>query len=238
MAGTVVKQARIMSEYHDPSPINPLPPAVWLLFIAIALPELAFSAGEAGLIGGPQAVGWRLNALNDYAFSGQAFDFMLQNGRFLPEHVLRFLTYPFVFGSFTSTIFAGVILLAMGKMVGEVLGSFAVVLMFFLSGIFGALVFGLVTNEAWLIGAYPCVYGLIGTYTFLYWQRQVANGGPQGQAFMLIGVLMGIQLVFGVLFGGGYEWAGELSGFIAGFALTAFVVPGGMRRLLGAMRRG
>lgn len=226
-----------MSEYHDPSPINPLPPAVWFLFIALALPELVFSVGEAGLMGGPQAVGWRLNALNDYAFSGIAFDFMVDNARLLPEHMLRFVTYPFVFGSFTSSIFAGVILLAMGKMVGEVMGGFAVILMFFLSGIFGALVFGLLTNEPWLVGAYPCVYGLIGTYTFLYWQRQVASGGPQGQAFMLIGVLMGIQLIFGVLFQVGYEWVGELAGFVAGFALTAFVVPGGMRRALASLRR-
>ncbi|MEO0766223.1 MAG: rhomboid family intramembrane serine protease [Pseudomonadota bacterium] len=226
-----------MSDYREPSPVNPLPPAVWLLFLALALPELAFSLGEAGLIGGAGAVGWRLNALNDYAFSGEAFDFMVENGRLLPEHMLRFVTYPFVFGSFTSFLFAGVILLAMGKMVGDVLGGWAVVLVFFLCGIFGALVFGLITNESWLVGAYPCVYGLIGTYTFLYWQRQVVSGGPQGQAFMLIGVLMGIQLIFGALFQVGYAWVGELAGFVAGFALTAFVVPGGMTRVRDALRR-
>ncbi|MEM6371668.1 MAG: rhomboid family intramembrane serine protease [Pseudomonadota bacterium] len=226
-----------MSDYREPSPVNPLPPVVWLLFLALALPELAFSLGEANLIGGPAAVGWRLNALNAYAFSGDAFDFMVENARLLPEHMLRFVTYPFVHGTFTSTLFAGVILLAMGKMVGEVLGGFSVVLMFFLSGIFGALVFGLLTDQPWLVGAYPCVYGLIGTYTFLYWQRQVAMGGPQSQAFMLIGVLMGIQLVFGILFQVGYAWIGELAGFVAGFALTAFVVPGGMARVIAALRR-
>lgn len=226
-----------MSDHREPSPVNPLPPAVWLLFIALAIPELIFSAGEAGLAGGPGAVGWRLNALNTFSFSGDAFDFMVENGRLLPEHLMRFVTYPFVFASFTSALFAGVILLAMGKMVGEVLGGWAVVLMFFLSGIFGALVFGLVTNEPWLVGAYPGVYGLIGTYTFLYWQRQVVSGGPQAQAFMLIGVLMGIQLIFGVLFQVGYEWVGELAGFVAGFALTAFVVPGGMTRVMAAVRR-
>lgn len=226
-----------MSDHREPNPVNPLPPAVWLLFIALAIPELSFSAGEAGLAGGPGAVGWRLNALNTFSFSGDAFDFMVENGRLLPEHLMRFVTYPFVFASFTSALFAGVILLAMGKMVGEVLGGWAVVLMFFLSGIFGALVFGLVTNEPWLVGAYPSVYGLIGTYTFLYWQRQVFSGGPQAQAFMLIGVLMGIQLIFGVLFQVGYEWVGELAGFVAGFALTAFVVPGGMTRVMAAVRR-
>ena len=226
-----------MSDFREPSPVNPLPPAVWLLFVALALPELIFSAGEAGLVGGPGAVGWRLNALNAYSFSGEAFDFMVGNGRLLPEHLLRFVTYPFVFGTFTSSLFAGVILLAMGKMVGEVLGGWAVVLMFFLSGIFGALVFGLLTNQPWLVGAYPSVYGLIGTYTFLYWQRQVASGGPQRQAFMLIGVLMGIQLIFGILFQVGFAWVGELAGFVAGFALAAFVVPGGMARVVAALRR-
>lgn len=226
-----------MSDHHDPSPVNPLPPTVWLLFIALALPELIFSAGEGGLAGGAGAVGWRLNALNDYAFSNEAFDFMLANGRLLPEHLIRFVTYPFVFGSFTSALFAGVILLAMGKMVGEVLGGFAVILMFVLCGVFGALMFGLITDEPWLVGAYPSVYGLIGTYTFLYWQRQVVSGGPQGQAFMLIGVLMGIQLIFGIFFQVGYAWVGELAGFVAGFALTAFVVPGGMARVLAVLRR-
>lgn len=226
-----------MTEYRDPSPVNPLPPAVWLLFLALVMPELIFSAGESGLAGGPQAVGWRLAALNDYAFSGDAFDFMVENGRLLPDYMLRFLTYPFVFGSFTSCLFAGVILLAMGKLVGEALGGWAVVLIFVLSGVLGALVFGLATDQAWLVGGYPSVYGLIGTYTFLYWQRQVATGGPQGQAFMLIGVLMGIQLIFGALFQVGYAWVGELAGFAAGFAITAFVVPGGMARVMNVLRR-
>jgi membrane associated rhomboid family serine protease len=226
-----------MSYNPDPSPMNPLPPAVWLLFIAVALPELIFSAGEAGFIGGPAAVGWRLNSLNAFAFSGDAFDFMVKNGRLLPEHLVRFVTYPFVFTSFTSALFAGVLLLAMGKMVGDILGGWAVILMFMLSGIFGAAVFGLLTNQPWLFGAYPSVYGLIGTYTFLYWQKQVMSGGPQGQAFMLIGVLMGVQLVFGALFQVGYSWVAELAGFVAGFALTAVVVPGGVTRVLAVLRR-
>ena len=54
---------------------------------------------------------------------------------------------------------------------------------------------------------------------------------------MLIGVLMGVQLIFGALFQVGYAWVGELAGFVAGFALTAFVVPGGMVRVRDALRR-
>mmetsp|Transcript_22982 Transcript_22982/g.38779 ORF Transcript_22982/g.38779 Transcript_22982/m.38779 type:complete len:228 (-) Transcript_22982:874-1557(-) len=226
-----------MSHTPDPSPVNPLPGPVWLLFIALAGVEGMFSLGEAGVIGGPSAVGWRLQAVNDFGFSGAAFDFMVENGRLLPEHLIRFVTYPFVHGSFTSTIFAGVILLAMGKMVGEIMGGWAVVLLFVLCGIFGALAFGLITDQPWMIGAYPSVYGLIGAYTFLLWQKQVATGGPQAQAFTLIGFLMGIQLVFGIFFQVGYTWIGELAGFAVGFALSAFVMPGGMARLMAVLRR-
>ena len=226
-----------MSKSHDPSPVNPLPPAVWLLFVLLAAPEAVFTLGEAGIIGGPEAVGWRLNAINGYGFSGQAFDYMLENGVLLSEHLLRFLTYPFLHGSATSFLFAAVILLAMGKMVGEVLGGMAVILVFFCSAVLGALVFALLTDQPWLIGGYPGVYGLIGTFTFLFWQRQVASGGPQARAFTLIGFLMGIQLVFGIFFTVGYGWIAELSGFCVGFLLTAFVVPGGMQRVLSAVRR-
>ncbi|MEO0745653.1 MAG: rhomboid family intramembrane serine protease [Pseudomonadota bacterium] len=231
-----------MSSNPDPSPFNALPPAVWLLFAAIALPELAFSLGEAGLVGGPRAVGWRLDALNTYAFSGQAFDFMRENGVLLWEHMLRFVTYPFVNGSFTSALIGGVIVLAMGKLVGETLGGGAVWLLFMLCSVIGALIMGLLTEQSWLAGAYPGAYGLIGAFTFLFWQRQVAMGGPQGRAFMLIGVLMGLQLVFAALSGiagqsPSYRWVAELTGALAGFGLTAFVMPGGMARVLAALRR-
>ncbi|WP_415919189.1 rhomboid family intramembrane serine protease [Tateyamaria sp. SN6-1] len=231
-----------MSDNPDPSPFNALPPQVWFLFAAIALPELAFSLGEAGMVGGPQAIGWRLEALNTYAFSGQAFDFMVQNGIILWDHMLRFVTYPFVSGSFTSTLIGGVIVLAMGKLVGEALGGWAVWLLFLLCSIIGALVMGLLTSQSWLAGPYPGGYGLIGAFTFLYWQKQVATGGPQTQAFLLIGVLMGLQLVFAALSGlagqtASYRWVAELSGAAAGFGLVAFVVPGGMARLLAALRQ-
>jgi membrane associated rhomboid family serine protease len=226
-----------MSHPVDPSPVNPLPAPVWLLFLAIAAVEGMFSLGEAGLMGGPNAIGWRLAAINDYGFSSAAFDFMIETGRVMPEHLLRFVTYPFVHGSFTTALFAGVILLAMGKMVGEAMGGWAVVLLFVLSGVFGALIFAALTDQAWLIGAFPSVYGLIGAYTFLLWQRQVASGGPQAQAFTLIGFLMGIQLIFGIFFQVGYSWVAELGGFVVGFGLTAFVMPGGLGRMLTLLRR-
>ncbi|NRB04272.1 MAG: rhomboid family intramembrane serine protease [Rhodobacteraceae bacterium] len=221
---------------YDPSPVNPLPPVVWALFFSIFGVECMFALGEAGIIGGPGAIGWRLAAIRDYGFSGEAFDFMLSNGILLGEHLVRFVSYAFVHQGFTSALLSGVILLAMGKLIGEVMGQLAVVVMFFGCAVFGALAFGLLTDEAWMIGAYPAVYGMIGGYTYLIWQHLAGTGLRQLNAFRLIGVLMGIQLLFGILFTVGYGWIADLAGFVFGFAVSPVLVRGGIAHLLEKLR--
>ena len=207
------------------------------LSLAIVLPELAFQLAERGLIGGPEAVGWRLAMVNRFAFVDQTFDRMVELGLYPWEHVIRFVTYPFVHASFVQAIFALVFVLALGKMVGERFSGLAVIVVFFGSSIFAALVYGLLLNEDFpLFGGFPPAYGLIGAYTFLYWLKQVATGGPQSQAFMLIVFLMGIQLVFGLIFGPRNDWVADLAGFIAGFGLSFLVVPGGTQRLVDWLR--
>ncbi len=220
----------------DPSPVNPLPPVVWALFFLLAGVEITFQLGEAGFVGGSGAIGWRITTIQDFGFSGVAFDWMLQNGRWPLEHLQRFFTYLFVHPALTATVFSGVMLLALGKLVGETMGQWAVVVLFFGAGIFGALSFGLVTSEQWLIGAFPGVYGLIGGYTYLMWLRLGQRGEDQMRAFSFIAFLMGIQLFFSIFFQSGLDWIADLAGFACGFALSVIVIPGGFRRLVEKMR--
>lgn len=222
----------------QPPVVNPLPPVVAALFLVIMGIEIAFWLGSQGMIGGPQAIGWRLDALQRYAFSGQIFDWMLENGRWPVEHLLRFVSYSFVHASFTQALFTGVFVLAMGKMVGEAFGSVAMLIIFVLSGAGGALVYALLLNESMpLIGGFPAVYGLIGAFTFLL-RLSLANvGANQARAFSLIAMLMGIQLVFGLLFGGGKDWVADLGGFATGFGLSFFLIPGGWQNIRRNIRR-
>ena len=44
---------------RNQSPFNAVPPAVLGLAFVIAAVELMFQAGEAGVLGGREAVGWR-----------------------------------------------------------------------------------------------------------------------------------------------------------------------------------
>jgi membrane associated rhomboid family serine protease len=226
-----------MTPDPNASPLNPLPWVVWVLVLPIVAVEALLSLGTRGLIGGPGAVGWRLAAIQDYAFSGTVFDWMLQTGRFPPQHVMRFVTYPFVHGNVTHAIFVVVFILALGKMVGEVFRPWAVLLVFFGSAITGALAYGLLLDDPRpLIGGYPAVYGLIGAFTFLMWVRLTGTGATQYRAFTLIGLLLGIQLVFGLLFGGSNDWVADVAGFVTGFALSFVVSPGGWGRVRARLR--
>ena len=99
------------------SPFNALPPVVIALVIVILGLEIVFSLGSRGILGGPEAVGWRLSALQEYGFGAQYFWWMWENGIWPFDLLKRFVTYAFVHGAFTQTIFVCVFLLAMGKMV-------------------------------------------------------------------------------------------------------------------------
>ena len=223
--------------HYDESPVNPLPISVMLLALAMVLPELAFQVGENGLFGGPEAIGWRVDAIERFGFYPEIFSWMVERSSFPPEHLARVLTYPFVNASFLGAVFAIVFTLALGKMVGEAMSNLAVLVIFIGSSVAAALIYWLVLNDPFpLIGGITGAYGLIGGYTFLLWLRQRAVGGPQHQAFSLIAFLMAIQLVFGLLFDTGNGWFADLIAFFAGFGLSFAVVPGGFRRLMAFLR--
>jgi membrane associated rhomboid family serine protease len=225
---------------QDPNaaPLNPLPLVVWAMALPIIAMELALSAAGAGLIGGAEGIGWRLQAMERLAFSPDLMRYFLETGQYPMDGLHRLVSYPFVHGNVTHVIFVVVILLALGKMVGEVFRWWAVLLIFFSSAVVGALVYTLVLPgvRAPLVGGYPAVYGLIGGFTFLLWVNLAAVGANKYRAFSLIGFLLAFQLLFGLLFGGGYEWVADLSGFAAGFVLSFVVSPGGWARVLEKLR--
>ena len=105
------------SDPNFQSPVNPLPPVVIILFGAIMLCEGVFSLGAQGILGGPEAIGWRNQALREYGFNTDVFSWMLQNGIYPWEHLIRFVSYPFVHGTFTQALFGGAMVLALGKFV-------------------------------------------------------------------------------------------------------------------------
>ncbi|WP_434290493.1 rhomboid family intramembrane serine protease [Celeribacter sp. SCSIO 80788] len=226
-------------EYSSPeTPFNNLPPMVIAIALVLGGIELVFQIGSFGLIGGPDAIGWRIAAIEDYGFFDSIFEAMRAQGTWPLEHVMRFFTYAFVHYSMLHALMVIVFILALGKMVGETFGNFAVLLIFVISALAGSLAYGLIlTTNVQLVGAYPAAYGFIGAYTFILWLGLGAMQQNRVRAFTLIGFLMGIQLVFGLLFGGSPDWVADLAGFAAGFAVAALLVPGAFGRIMARLRQ-
>lgn len=220
------------------SPFNPLPPAVWLLVIPLIVVELAFQAGARGLAGGADAVGWRLSAVRSFGFFDTVFTRMFASMSFPLPDVVRLVSYTFLHAGFAHVVFAVVLTMALGKMVGEVWRGWALVLVWYASAAVGAVAYALALDGgAPLIGAYPSVFGLVGAFTFLLWVNLAAVGANKYRAFLLIGILLLVRLLFGVLFGGNQDWIAEVTGFATGFGLSFVVSPGAWPRVLEQVRR-
>ncbi len=226
------------TEYdHNAPPVNPLPPVVVALSLAIFAVEVLFQAGSAGLIGGPEAIGWRNEALEKYGFYEPLFNWMVENRTIRWDYAYRVFTYPFVHGSFTHMIFAAVFILALGKMVGEIFSAWAMLAIFFGASLVGAIAYGLAWDtRIMLFGAFPAAYGFIGAFSYLLWTRLAGQGQSGLPAFGLIGFLMALQLLWGLIFGSNGDWVADLAGFATGFALSFVVSPGGWRGFVARMR--
>lgn len=226
---------------RDPNalPLNPLPPIVWMMALPLIAMEVVLNLGERGLVGGPQAIGWRLQAMERFGVFPDLLRYMVETKQYPIEGLLRLISYPLIHGTFTHALFAVVILLALGKMVGEIFRWWAVLVVVFGAAIAGALAYSFLVPgvRAPLIGAYPAVYGLIGAFTFLIWVRLAGTGTNRYRAFSLIGMLLLMQLLFGVVFGGNWEWVADLAGFAAGFLMSFVVSPGGFRRVVQMIRQ-
>ncbi|MCA8869762.1 MAG: rhomboid family intramembrane serine protease [Rhodobacteraceae bacterium] len=223
---------------HNASPFNAIPPVVVAVALAIIGVELLMQAAEAGFIGGPQGIAWRLEAITVYGVFDSVFNWMIETWRVPPEHLLRFVSYSFLHAGFTHAAFAVVMLLAIGKMVAEAFSSLAFLAIYFLSTIVGALAYVLLLNSSQpLIGAFPAVYGMIGALSYMLWIRARFEGSNQLRAFSLILALMGIQLFFKLVFGGADDWVADIAGFLTGFGLSFFLAPQGGARIVNIVNR-
>ena len=218
---------------------NPLPGAVWLVIGLIAGIEAVLWAGGAGLIGGPQALGWRLAAIERFAFSSAVQGWMWETGRFPLAHLWRYPAFGLIHAGPMHAFFVVVLVAALGKYVAEAFGNAAFLAVLAVPPMAGAAVFGLVMGSdtrGWLLGGMAMVFGLVGALTWWRWQA-AGDAAGRRRAFGLIGVLLAARLGFGLLAETGQGWIAELAAFGTGFALAALVGPGGWARLRERLRR-
>lgn len=225
-----------MRDGYDEQPINPLPTVVWLLAAPVIIGEVMFALGSSGLAGSG-GIGWRLDALQRFAFDPNILRAMVEQGVWPIRQAARIVTYAFVHGTFMHSLMVIVFTLALGKMVAEAFAAWAVAVVYFSASILGALTYTALGMEGAIYGGYPAVYGLVGAFTWILWTRLGAANANRMRAFSLIFFLLTIQLVFGLIFGARLDWVAEVAGAAIGFLVSFLVAPGGWLRALERLRR-
>lgn len=231
---------------YDESPINPLPMVIWALVLPMIASEAVFGLAQLGFLGGGapgSGLAIRQIAVERTAYIPQMVLQLIDMGVFTFDQSWRIVTYPFIHMSITHALFVIVFTLALGNMVASQFKAWAVLALFFGSAIGGALAYtGVVAllpqfRFQPLIGGYPAVYGFVGAFTFLLWTRLGQENANRMRAFVLIGMLLAFQLVFGILFqSGNTTWVAEIAGFATGFCLSFVLIPGGVGRVMAQIR--
>ncbi|MBL1435480.1 MAG: rhomboid family intramembrane serine protease [Rhodobacteraceae bacterium] len=217
------------------TPFNPISPIVVVLVVTMIAVELVFQAAEHRLIGGPAAEGWRVEMMRFFGFHKAVFDHILMGGELEPKVIWPFLSYLFIHKSFMHMLIASALILAMGKLISDMFSGLAVVVLFVVCGLAGALAFGLFSKEGGfpLVGAYPVFYGFIGTYTWIRIFELRAQKLSILPAFSAIGMFLvfrgGLSLYAGV----SNDWMADLTGLITGFLLAYILAPDGKDRIKG-----
>ncbi len=222
---------------HNASPLNPLPPVLIALAIVMGLIEIAFQLGTRGLIGGPQAIGWRLEAAQNFGFVDALWQQALATQTWPVDTIQRLITYPFVHQNATHAIFGIALLVAIGNFSAKVFSGTALMVVFMASSVIGAIAHGVIMNTQWaLLGAYPPLYGFLGLMTWTLWIIARREGTNPWLAFRLVGILVALQVFFYFAFGGANTLASEVAGFLTGFTLAPILIPGGLSTLRTKLR--
>lgn len=226
---------------HNAPILNALPWPVWLWLVAILGVEAVLSAGGAGLIGGAQAIGWRIAAFEDFAFSSALQAWMMEAGQTPLRVMQRYVTFPFVHASPTHAILTAVLIAALGKAVAEGMGARAMLVLMVPVPAVAAVIFGLAVGRddlGWLFGGMVPVFALVGAFTWMKWRQADGDRARQRRAFSLIGLLLLARLGFGLMAETGPAWLAEIAAFALGFALSALVLgPGAWTRLRDRLRQ-
>jgi membrane associated rhomboid family serine protease len=225
-----------------PGVFGPVPPAIWLMVLAVLAVEAVLQAGAAGLAGGPEAIGWRLAALQRHGFSGLHWQWLTETGRWRGPEALRLLSYSFVQEGALQAVFVAVLLLALGKAVSEAVGGWRAAALALAAAVAGALAAALVWPQPlWLAGGYPAVFGLLGGFG---WSAAAGRGMFEGaeparrrRALALVALFLLLRAGLGLAAGLGQEAVADLTACAVGAGLAALWAPGAGGRLLARLRR-
>jgi membrane associated rhomboid family serine protease len=167
-------------------------------------------------------------ALTNFAFVPAWFllQFEAANGGLSLHGILPLVSHAFLHVDFMHLLLNAGFLLAFGAVVERHFGVLRFVVMFICCAAAGAVFQALVEGPGGppMIGASGAVYGMLGAAVLLMFRAEVSQ--RLKRALIFVAVIMGVNLVVGLLsrggtlMGGEIAWQAHIGGFVAGLALA------------------
>lgn len=217
----LLRPGRQVSLLRMPAPFPamtrlPLPPAVLVLVLLAALPELVLLGADWGLWGSAR---WRPLAYQNGAFWAGLLHGWTPN--YAAQPVTMFLSYAWLHagpGHLAGNLLA---LAWLGPGVVARRGTLGLILLWIAATLGGAAAFGLLaTTPAPMVGASGALFGLAAAWTVTEVQ---GCSGPRARVVRAVGIillLIALNAATWVLQGGRLAWEAHLGGFLAGLVLV------------------
>ena len=201
------------------------PPLLWAMAAVFCLLEGAFQLADAGILPFPD--------LRAYAYYHGAFlDMWFQdvlNGLSVPVWFWSsWITHAFLHGGALHLLMNTAVFLGLGGYIARGIGNGRFLVLFVVTAIAGALVFGLLAETRGpMVGASGALFGFIGALKRWEWRYIQATGAPQNRFWGTIVGLTILNLMLLLYFPGegSLAWEAHLGGFIAGFLIAPVLAP-------------
>ena len=201
------------------------PPLLWIMAAIFCGFELVFGLSAAGLLPGPD---WRTAVYLHAAFFDLWFDELMDGGEVPPWFWSSWITHAFLHGGALHLAMNTAVFLALGGYIARGLGTARFLVLFVVTAIAGALLYGLLaTSNAPMVGASGALFGFIGALKFWEWRYIRMTGATANRFWGTIIALIVINglLAFSMPGGGSLAWEAHLGGFLAGFAIAPLLAP-------------
>ncbi|MAR20297.1 MAG: rhomboid family intramembrane serine protease [Rhodobacteraceae bacterium] len=144
-------------------------------------------------------------------------------GIYSGQKYLMFISHAFLHGGIIHALMNSVVLLSLGKVIGQKIGDWSVFVLFFLTAIGGAICFTIFSSAIGpMVGASGAVFGFIGIWQYWEFTFRKKSGLTLKPFFSTLLGLILVNFVIFLMLEGGLAWQAHLGGFLVGFGVGPF----------------
>ena len=202
----------------------PPPIVLGMLMVFVAF-EAVFWMADTGVLPYPD-LHW--NVFLQLAFFDVYFE-GVRDGLEVPwTFWTSFLTYSVLHGGLLHLMMNGVFFVSVGGLLARVLGPVRFLILFAVTSITGAAVFGLLADaQGPMVGASGALFGFIGALKSWEWKYIRATGASSQRFWRTILALVAMNVLLAIAFAGQatLAWEAHLGGFVGGFLLAPVLAP-------------